>query len=239
MRCKCASSVRVVCVVSSSFLTCRIIASERASGIVLRVIHVLRVPIFCLHRCFWMHVLLYPCSIRSFELQKDQFRAWAEDTPQGEEEEEEEEEVESSSSSSSSTSASASGSVRAPTPEKKAAMSTVLEKEKAKHNEKDKDKEKGPEAQGEAVGQQKTELAAAAQDVVVPEGANGKEGTVKEGKQKGKEKGKKEKAGGVGNVAFQIEGLSHLYSNLVQRNATYTMLVANIKRGFGDIITHQ
>ena len=35
--------------------------------------------------------------------------------------------------------------------------------------------------------------------------AKGKEGKVKEGKQKGKEKGK-EKAGGVGNVAFKIEG---------------------------------
>ena len=51
------------------------------------------------------------------------------------------------------------------------------------------------------MGQQKTELAAAAQEVVVAEGAKGKEGKVKEGKQKGKEKGK-EKAGGLGQVAF-------------------------------------
>ena len=169
MRCKCASSVRGVCAVFSSFLTCSIIASGRASGIVSRVIHVLRVLVFCLHPCFWMHVLCYPCSVRSFQLHKDRFRAWAEDTPQGEEEEEEEEEDESSSGSSGSTnsasasaSGSASGSVRAPTPEKKAARSTVLEKEKEKHKEKEKDKEKEKhkekeaEAEGEAVGQQKT-----------------------------------------------------------------------------------
>ena len=86
----------------SAFVTCCIIASERASGSVPRVIRVLRVPVSCLHPCFWMHVLRYPCSVRSFQLQKDRFWAWAEDTPQ-EEEEEEEEEDDSSSSSSSST----------------------------------------------------------------------------------------------------------------------------------------
>ena len=140
-----------------------------------------------------------------------------------EEDEEEEEEGESSSSSTSSStssanagaSARASGSVRAPTPQKKAARSTVLQKEKKKHkekekeNKKEKDKEKEPGAQGEAVGQQKTELGAAAQDFVVAEGAKGKDGKVKEVKQKGKEKSKekgKENAGGVGNVAFKIEG---------------------------------
>ena len=143
MRCKCASSVRVACAAFSSFLTCCIVAWERASWIVSRVIDVLRVPVFCLHRCFWMHVLRYPCSVRSFQLQKDRFWASAEDTPQGNEQEEEEE-VESSSSSSSSTStasasanASASGSVRASTREKKATRSTVLEKEKENHNEKE------------------------------------------------------------------------------------------------------
>ena len=51
-----------------------------------------------------------------------------------------------------------------------------MEKEKEKHKDKEKDKQKGPEAEGEAVGQQKTELAAAAQDVVVADGAKGKEG---------------------------------------------------------------
>ena len=80
--------------------------------------------------------------------------------------------------------------MRVPTPEKKAARRTVLEKEKKKHKEKEKDKEKGPGAEGEAVGHQKTELAAAVQDVVVAEGADRKEGKVKEGKQKGKDKGK-------------------------------------------------
>ena len=111
--------------------------------VVSRVIHVQRAPLVCLHRCFWMHVLRYPCSVRSLQLQKDRLLALAEDTPQGEEEEEEEE-VESSSISSSSTnsaSASGSGSVRAPTPEKKAARSTILEKEKEKHKEKENDKE--------------------------------------------------------------------------------------------------
>ena len=83
MRCKCSSRVKVACVVLSSFPTCCIIASERASGIVLRVVHVLRVPVFCLHRCFWMHVLRYSCSILSFYLQKDRFWAGAEDMPQG------------------------------------------------------------------------------------------------------------------------------------------------------------
>ena len=200
----------------SAFMTCCIIASERASGSVPRVIRVLRVPVSCLHPCFWMHVLRYPCSVRSFQLQKDRFWAWAEDTPQEEEEEEEEEDDSSSSSSSSTSSASASaasGSQRAPTPEKKAARSTVLEKEKEKHKESEKDKEKEPEAEGEAIGQQKKELAAAAQDVVVVEGAKGKEGKAKEGKPKGKEKGKekakekgKEKAGAVGSVGFKIEG---------------------------------
>ena len=34
-------------------------------------------------------------------------------------------------------------------------------------------------------------------------------------------------------------GLSHHYSNSVQRNVMYTMLVANIRRGSGGIITHQ
>ena len=200
----------------SAFMTCCIIAYERASGSVPRVIRVLRVPVSCLHPCFWMHVLRYPCSVRSFQLQKDQFWAWAEDKP--EEEEEEEEEDESSSSSSSSTTSSAntsgaSGSQRAPTPEKKAARSTALEKEKEKHKEKEKDKEKEPEAEGEAIGQQKQELAAAAQDIVVVEGAKGKEGKAKEGKPKGTEKGKekgrekgKEKAGGVGSKGFKIEG---------------------------------
>ena len=203
--------------VFSSFPTCCIIASERASEIVLRVIHVLRVPVFYLHRYFWMHVVRYLCSVRSFQLQKDWCWASTEDTPQGEEEEEEEEDESSSSSSNSSSSskasasASASGSGRAPTPEKKAPRSTGLEKdkdkEKEKHKEKEKDKEKGGGgAEGEAVGQQKTELAAAAQEVVVAEGAKGKEGIVKEGKQKGKEKGK-EKAGGLAQVAFKIEGV--------------------------------
>ena len=51
----------------------------------------------------------------------------------------------------------------------------------------------------------KTELAAAAEEVVVADSAKGKEGKVKEGKKKGKEK-RKEKAGGVGNVALKIEG---------------------------------
>ena len=189
----------------SSFVTSCIIASERASGIVSRVIHVLRVPFFCLHPCFRMHVLRYPCSVRSFEVQMEWVWAWAEDTPQEEQEEDEEDESSSSNSTSSTTSASASasasasGSVRAPTLEKKAARSTVLEKEKEKA------KEKESEAKGEAVGQQKEELAAAAHDVVVVEGAKGKEGKAKEGKPKGKEKGT-EKAGGVGNVGFKIEG---------------------------------
>ena len=216
MRCKCASSVMGAYAVFSSFLACCIVASQRAYGIVSRVIHGLRVPLVCLHRCFWMHVLRYPCSVCSFQLQEDRFWAWAEDTPLEEEEEEEEDEFSSSSSSSSSSasaSASASGSVRAPTPEKKAARSTVLEKEKEKHKEKEKDKdkekEKEPEAEGEAVGQQKQELAAAAQDAVVVEGAKGKERKAKEGKPKGKENGRekgKEKAGGVGNVGLKIEG---------------------------------
>ena len=91
MRFKCASSVRGAYAVFSSFVTCYIIASERASRIVSRVIHIPRVPVFCLHPWFWMHVLRYPCSVRSFQLQKDRFCAWAEDTPQGTEEEEEEE----------------------------------------------------------------------------------------------------------------------------------------------------
>ena len=196
----------------SAFMTCCITASERASESVSHVISVLRVPVSCLHPCFWMHVLRYLCSVRSFQLQKDRFWAWAEDRPQEEEQEEEEDESSSSSSSSTTSSASASGaggSQRAPTPEKKAARSTVLEKEKEKHKEKEKDKEKEPEAEGEAVGQQKQELAAAAQDVVVVEGAKGKEGKAKEGKPKGKEKGKekgKRKAGGVGGVGFKIEG---------------------------------
>ena len=88
----------------SAFMTCCIIASERASGSVPRVIRVLRVPVSCLHPCFWMHVLRYPCSVRSFQLHKDRFWARAEDTPQ--EEEEEEEEDESSSSSSTTTTSS-------------------------------------------------------------------------------------------------------------------------------------
>ena len=200
----------------SSFVTCCIIASERASGIVSRVMHVLRVPVFCLHPCFWMHVLRYPCFVRSFQLEKDRFGAEAEDRPQEEEEEEEEDKSSSKSSSSStisaSVSASVSGSVRAPTPGKKAARSTALEKEKEKHKEKEKDKEKEkekePKAEGEAAGQQKQELGAAVQDVVEVEGAKGKEGKAKEGKTKSKEKGKekgKEKAAGVGNVGFKIE----------------------------------
>ena len=208
MRCKCASSVRVACVVFSSFMTCCRIASESASGIVSRVIHVLRVPIFCLRHCFWTRLWRHPCSVCSFQLQKDRFWAWVEETPQAEEEEEDEEDESSSSSTSSasaSASASASGSVRAPTPENKVARSTVSEKEKEKHKKKEKDNEKGAEAEGEAVGQQKTELAAAAQVVVVEGGAKGKQGKVKQGKQKGKEK-RKEKAGGVGQVAFKIEG---------------------------------
>ena len=65
----------------SAFMTCYIIASERASGSVPRVIRVLRVPVSCLHPCFWMHVLRYPFSVRFFQLQKDRFWAWAEDTP--------------------------------------------------------------------------------------------------------------------------------------------------------------
>ena len=210
MRCKSASRVRVACAVFSPFPTCCMIASERAFGIVLRVIHVLCVPVFCLYRCWWMHVLRYPCSVRSFQLQKDRFWAWAEGMPQGEEEEEEQEDESSSSS------ASASGSGRAPTPHKKATRSTVLEKdkdkEKEKHKEKEKDKEKGGEAKGEALGQ-KTELAAAAEEVVLAEGAKGKEGKVTEGKQKVKKKGK-EKAGGVGQVAFKIEGAVGLQKSL-------------------------
>ena len=92
----------------SAFMTCCSIASERASGSVPRGIRVLRVPVSCLHPCFWMHVLRYPCSVRSFQLQKDRFWAWAEDTPQEEEEEEEEEDDSSSSSNSSTSAASAS-----------------------------------------------------------------------------------------------------------------------------------
>ena len=98
MRRKCASSVRVACAVFSPILTCSIIGSEGASWIISRVIHVLCVPAFCLRRLFWMRVLRYPCSVPSLQLQKDQFWAWAEDTPQGEEDEEEEQEAESSSS---------------------------------------------------------------------------------------------------------------------------------------------
>ena len=109
-RCKCASSVKGAYAVLCLFVKCCIIASECASGIVSRVIHVLRVPFFCLHPCFRMHVLRYPCSVRSFQLQKDRFWAWAEDTPQEEEEEEEEDESSSSSSSSNTSSASASAS---------------------------------------------------------------------------------------------------------------------------------
>ena len=180
----------------SAFCAFRFLASTPASGCTSCVIRVLYV--------------LFSCR-------RAGFGAWAEDTLQEEEEEEEEEDDSSSSSSSSSTSSAsasgASGSQRAPTPEKKAARSTVLEKEKEKHKEKEKDKEKEPQAEGEAIGQQKQELAAAAQDVVVVEGAKGKEGKAKEGKPKGKEKGKekgtekgKEKAGGVGNVGFKIEG---------------------------------
>ena len=123
MRCKCASSVRGAYAVFSSFVTCCIIASKRASGIVPHVIRVLRVPVSCLHPYFWMHLLRYPCPLRSFQPQKDRFWAWAEDTPQEEEDEEEEDESSSSSSSTStssaSASASASGSVRAPTLEQK------------------------------------------------------------------------------------------------------------------------
>ena len=85
----------------SAFMTCCIIASERASGSVPRVILILRVPVSCLHPCFWMHVLRYPCFVRSFQLQKDRFWAWAEDKPEEEEEGEEEDESSSSSSSSS------------------------------------------------------------------------------------------------------------------------------------------
>ena len=88
LRCKCVSIVRGAYAVFFFFVTCCIIASERASGIVSRVIHILRVPILCLHPCFWMHVLRFSCSLRSFQLQKDRFWAWAQDTPQEEKEEE-------------------------------------------------------------------------------------------------------------------------------------------------------
>ena len=197
--CQCVASVPLVsrgaCAVFSAFMTCCIIASERASGSVPRVICVMRVPVSCLHPCFWMHILRYPCSVRSFRLQKDRFWAWAEDTPQEEEEEKEEDESSSSSSSSTTTSSAsasgASGSQRAPTLEKKAARSTVLEKEKEKHKEKEKDKEKEPEAEGEAIGQQKLELAAAAQDVVVREGASGRKGKPRRGSRRAKRRAKR------------------------------------------------
>ena len=52
MLCKCASGVRGAYAVFSSFLASCIIAPERASGIASRVIHVLRVPVFCLHPYF-------------------------------------------------------------------------------------------------------------------------------------------------------------------------------------------
>ena len=56
------------------------------------------------------------------------------------------------------------------------------------------------------MGHRKTDLAAAAEVVVVVEGGRAKEGKAKEGKHKGKEgKPRKEKPGGVGNVAFKIE----------------------------------
>ena len=52
--------------VFSSFPACCMVASKRAFGIVLRVIHVLCVLVFCLHPCLWMHVLRYPRSVCSF-----------------------------------------------------------------------------------------------------------------------------------------------------------------------------
>ena len=76
MGCRCASRVKVPSTVFSSFPTCYMIASVRASRNFLCVIHVLRVPVFCLHRCFWMHVLHYPCFACSFQLQLDRFWAW-------------------------------------------------------------------------------------------------------------------------------------------------------------------
>ena len=82
MRFKCASSVRVALSLFCSFPTCGIIASKRVSGMALRVIHVLCVPVFCLHPCFWMHGLRYPRYVCSFQLQKDRFWAKAEDKPQ-------------------------------------------------------------------------------------------------------------------------------------------------------------
>ena len=84
-------------------------------------------------------------------------------------------------------------------------MEKDKDKKTEKHKEKEKDKEKGGEVEGEALGQQKMELAAAAHEVVVAEGAKGTEGKVKERKSKGQEKGK-EKAGGLGQVAFKIKG---------------------------------
>ena len=218
MRCKCASRGRVASAVLSSFPTCFIIVSERASGNVLRVIHVVvripRVRVFCLQCCFWMHVLRYPCSVRSFSVAKRPGlglgggHAARRRTGGGggrrvlrQQQQQQQQQQQGQ--------CQPSGSGRATTPENKAPRSTVLEKdkdkEKEKHKEKEKDKEKGGEAKGEALGQRKTELAAPAEEVVVAEGAKGKEGKLKEGKRKGKEKGK-EKAGGLGQVAFNIEG---------------------------------
>ena len=204
MRCKCASSFRGAYAVFSAFMTCCIIASERASSSVPRVIRVLRVPVSCLHPCLWMHVLRYPCSVRSFQLQKDRFWAWTEDTPQEEEEEEEEDEFQQQQQQQHHQQCQR---------QRRQWQTAGAHSGEEGRKEKEKDKEKEPEAEGEAIRQQKQELAAAAQDVVVVEGAKGKEGKAKEGKPKGKEKGEekgkekgKEKAGGVGSVGFKIEG---------------------------------
>ena len=79
---KCASRARVAFAVFPLFSTCCVIASKRAAGIVLHVIHVVRVLVFCLHPCFWMHVLRCPPSVCSFQLQKNRFWALVEDKPQ-------------------------------------------------------------------------------------------------------------------------------------------------------------
>ena len=88
MRFKCASRVRVAFAVFPLFSTCCVIASKRAAGIVLHVIHVVRFLLFCLHPFFWMHVLRCPPSVCSFQLQKNRFRAWVEDKPQSSSEDE-------------------------------------------------------------------------------------------------------------------------------------------------------
>ena len=127
------------------------------------------------------------------------------DKPQSSSEDEEEEEAESSSSSSSAASLGASGSGRAPTPEKKAARSTVLEKDKDKEKEKDKEKGGGGGQNGRRWGRGRRSLSGG-------RGSRGSggcegEGKAEEGKHKGKEgKPRKEKGGGLGSVAFKIEG---------------------------------